>query len=647
MFFAWAESGRSAGFAGYGHFAWTLQDGSPADIWAMAQSDDGYLWLATGFGLYRFDGVRFERFRPRSGGALPSTNITAITILPSGDTWIGYASDGYPPGKAYWMELDHAGALWVAGEHTILVRRPGQYRFQDTGIAVAPQAILAVSRQGEMWLSDARRGTRPIRHSPQGYHDAVEEFPELSAVQAARLLFLPDGSLWGTRRGRGLFRTALPGADSRMGGAVGRTSVQFFHKADGLTSDIAVPLFEDREGNLWVGTILGLNRFRYRNVVALPAALATPGGFDQVIHGDDGGVVVVSSTGTMLPINRDVMQRLLDGGALTDEVARSRPTTWWLGEGDGLWRVERGQVTRHAFPGEPDGVITDAMLVDARRRIWLAVRGRGVFVRDSADWNHRIEFSSPTPIVMATGPDERVWLGYKEGGIAVVDDGHIEAFAADATLAVGAITALHPRQQDAIIAGELGIAHFDGTRFRSFLEEPALFGVTGILEDSAGFLWLNGSRGLARVHSSELARAKGGDDAVLNPVLFDQIDGLPGVALQAKAVPSAASADGLLWFSTNGGVAMIDPERVRANERPPDVHVLSVSSASTVLDGATGGSLPPGAGTVRIAYTATSLSAPERVQFRYRFDGLDKDWNEVGGWSCLPAQRNDLRRYPR
>ncbi|WP_286772875.1 two-component regulator propeller domain-containing protein, partial [Sphingomonas sp. 66-10] len=72
------------------HSAWTIKDGAPPDIWALAQSHDGYLWLGTGAGLYRFDGVRFEKVRLAPGNRMPSANINALYVDPAGDLWIGF-----------------------------------------------------------------------------------------------------------------------------------------------------------------------------------------------------------------------------------------------------------------------------------------------------------------------------------------------------------------------------------------------------------------------------------------------------------------------------------------------------------------------------------------------------------------------------
>src|SRR5579862_4115616 len=72
------------------HTGWTIGDGAPPDIWGLAQGPDGFLWLATGAGLYRFDGVTFERIDPAKVGPFPSLNMTAIALSPKGEVWIGY-----------------------------------------------------------------------------------------------------------------------------------------------------------------------------------------------------------------------------------------------------------------------------------------------------------------------------------------------------------------------------------------------------------------------------------------------------------------------------------------------------------------------------------------------------------------------------
>src|SRR6266436_5076814 len=113
------------------HKAWTIRDGAPPNVLALAQSADGVLWIGTQSGLYRFDGVRFEESEPPAGQSLPSQFITALLAVPDGSMWIGYLSsgvsiiaadrlvnfgqnEGLPPGSITAFARDSGGAIWAA-----------------------------------------------------------------------------------------------------------------------------------------------------------------------------------------------------------------------------------------------------------------------------------------------------------------------------------------------------------------------------------------------------------------------------------------------------------------------------------------------------------------------------------------------------
>lgn len=71
------------------HESWTFREGAPESVEALAQTADGYLWLGTPAGLYRFDGVRFELFRSPFGDQFPSTSVSALFAPPTGGLWVG------------------------------------------------------------------------------------------------------------------------------------------------------------------------------------------------------------------------------------------------------------------------------------------------------------------------------------------------------------------------------------------------------------------------------------------------------------------------------------------------------------------------------------------------------------------------------
>jgi ligand-binding sensor domain-containing protein len=120
------------------HTSWPAKDGAPGDVYALAQTTDGFLWIGTMQGLYRFDGVTFERYEPQSGPAFQSSNITSLLAVPNGDLWIGFrekgvsrlrggrntnytTADGLPSGSVVRLVQDRQGTIW-AGTYGGLAR---------------------------------------------------------------------------------------------------------------------------------------------------------------------------------------------------------------------------------------------------------------------------------------------------------------------------------------------------------------------------------------------------------------------------------------------------------------------------------------------------------------------------------------------
>jgi ligand-binding sensor domain-containing protein len=123
------------------HTAWSAKDGAPGSVYALAQTTDGFLWLGTMQGLYRFDGVSFERYEPQSGPPFQSYFITSLLALPNGDLWIGFHekgvsrlrdgtntnytnADGLPSGGVVRLVQDREGAIWAG-------TNGGLARFED------------------------------------------------------------------------------------------------------------------------------------------------------------------------------------------------------------------------------------------------------------------------------------------------------------------------------------------------------------------------------------------------------------------------------------------------------------------------------------------------------------------------------------
>ncbi|HET9011419.1 MAG TPA: two-component regulator propeller domain-containing protein, partial [Gemmatimonadaceae bacterium] len=303
---------------------WNENDGlSVSRITTITQDHDGYLWLGTDAGLVKFDGVRFVPVTDLGGVKLPVAPIPALLSASDRSLWIGtvgpyglarlrhgritqYGVDrGLRPGYVITLLEDRDGVLW-AGNASGLFRFDGDRWHQVTDPALSGSSVLALhqSRDGSLWVATRSSGVR--RHGSDGAFALMDTFDiasnawqgfsedERGAVWISdfrqgfrrvgakpsrnttprgwgvQLLHDRRGNFWVATRGQGLWRVRE--------GADGTPSVELLTRHHGLATEAVQCVFEDREGNVWVGTQAGLQRLtphRVTPVTDLPIARAT------------------------------------------------------------------------------------------------------------------------------------------------------------------------------------------------------------------------------------------------------------------------------------------------------------------------------------------------------------------------------------
>ncbi|WDS36498.1 sensor histidine kinase [Pseudoxanthomonas sp.] len=678
-----AQAALPDGLNQYQQTPWTTAAGAPADIWAMRQSADGYLWLATGFGLYRFDGQRFERRAPPRGTQFASNNMTALQVEPDGTLWIGYynagvtrvqpdaldnygqaqgvpggmvfgfvrdadqrlwvatdhglahfngqrwiaasANEGFTAADAQWLLRDRQGRMWVATSRQLFYLPAHGTRFIATDVPTHDMPVMAESPDGRVWLSDPAQGTRAITDTAGQLLPAAAVQPLQPRIKARRLMFARDGSLWGTDYDeRGIFRIGAQ-ALARHSGMAERLG-----RADGLTADMAGAILQDREGSFWIGTNLGLNRLRHRNVMTIAELLPDTSARASVMADAQGNTLLIHS-GHALSGNRNDLQRAIDGS--TQQLPTPKTDAWWAGDG-GVWRFHDGMARVIAPPAGSEIRQQSAMAVDASGQLWLSVDQLGVFVTRDGHWTRDPRLPRQGATVIAHDRSGRSWFGYPSSTLRLLDHGTLHTYGPGDGLNVGHITALLVDGGPPLIAGEMGIAMMapDG-RFHTLPPERSslLTGVTGIAQDRHGELWLNGNQGVVKVNRKALTETMWPGTPSVPVELFNTLDGLPGIAEQASMVPTAlAASDGLLWFSTNQGLAWIDPDAMRRNLLPPQVFIRTLSGNDVAVALSDNPRLEQGTRRVQITYTATSLAEPDRMHFRYRLKAVDENWRDAG-----------------
>ena len=717
------------------HTSWGLKDGMPGPVMAIAQTSDGYLWLGTGSGLFRFDGLRFERFDTIAGEQLPSRQVLSLFATSDNGLWVGLLEGGLAlvrqgrivqvepatghfvtstrafaaerdgtlwvatgrsllkrQGKG-WVAMDPASGfddgsghapiamsvaidaadnVWCVTDRTVFVRPAGTARFVATEVPSLGQTQLVIGPDGRAWANDTSAAVRGFFRLPLPGEGASAATGSGGAAADAigtvarplpvpRSFFMPGfdqaGRLWyGAKDGLNRIdpaavparppasAAATASAAAGPGGSTRDTSHQFLGTDKGLSGELVMRVFQDRDGAIWVGTNGGLDRFRGAAVdrVELPNRGASI-------------AMAVDGSGGLLVAAGDSVQRLAPG----DTTPRTVPTDpgmttftavfvdsrqrLWVGGRTGLWKREGDRFEPVPTPdGQPWPAAVFEITEDAAGALWFNGHRYGL-MRHVDGKTTRLSGSGPFP---RNGPDAiaadaqgRIWIGYSDGTLLRHEAGQTTRITPADGLKIGAIKVIARQGTHLWIGGERGVQLLSEPGFPPLrlADADALDGVSGIVETPEGELWLNGANGITRLRADEVRRALSPATAAAQRPAgrrFDLIDGLTGRAEQSWPLRTAVrTPDGLLWFSLSNGIVRIDPRRLAEGESPPppvDIHRLSVHG-EPVAAGADGVlRLAPGTRDLQIAYTAISLAQPERTRFRYRLVGQDRDWQDAG-----------------
>lgn len=674
------------------HRMFARTEGAPSDIDALAQTPDGTLWIGGRSGLVRFDGVRFVPYPGAGEQPLRSTNVSSLFAAPDGALWIGFRPhgvavlrngrlthyderDGLPDGAiqqfawdrdgslwvaarrglaqfkngrweravdesrldvVYGVLVDRAGTLWVATEHRLLARAAGETRFREVdarGYGFLAGIRLAAAPDGKVWAAPARE---LIRFAPGG-----SEAVTIRGVSGGPLLFDHRGNLWASDEDANLLLRVSSAELSQEGPGEWMVHPERFSRADGLNAGRVAALLQDRERNIWVGTSTGLHRFSLSNVVreAAPPCFRSVFTVAAIAPGNNGTLWAACDQGSQTHVDE-----VRDGRLVGRHAAPAFNVAYRDAQGvvrfagpTALGHVEQGRIVTTAVSPAVLGRPAQALVSDSRGALWISYTRRGLYRVLNGEWSEYggLEALPPTfPYVQTADAAGHLWFGYTNSRIARVHGDDVRMFDHSQGLDVGNVLAIAASDANIWVGGELGFARFDGQRFVSIHSAAGapFKGISGIVKARNGDLWLNGVAGIVRIAREEVDRVVRDPSHRVACETFDYLDGVPGTAVQLRPQPSVIEAtDGRLWFLTTGGIVSIDATRQVRNSLPPPVTIWSLTSGATrhpyvgeALQ------LPVHTTDLQIEYSAGSLTVPERVRFRYRLEGLDGQWQDVG-----------------
>lgn len=640
------------------HTKWSGGDLPFSSVADLVQAKDGAVWLTSGNGLFRFDGVRFTRLDALSGTSirrllatsdgglwvvflsgrvsrlfegkvttfslqeLPQTN--ALAEGPDGSLIAATANGGLARFRSgRWKEIAHAlhhsakrsqyvwfdrdGVLWLVTEDRVLKLPPGAGRFLDTKLHEPPayhtHLFFAQSPDGTIWFAN---GNSVRSLSPGG--PVYRMRADVTTVMVDR-----EGTLWIGTFGGGLWR--VPNPEGAAGEALPKP--ENFTEKDGLSGNHVSYATEDREGNIWVSTAGGIDQFRQGifHRVAFPNAASIDEIWDS---SNDGGILIhTSSPQEMTHLAPDGEIRSLRVPSGTTSNCYEADGTVWLGtpEGIGKWT---GKEILYSIHMRNASIIRMGC---GHGDLWVASLAHGV-TRFSAGK------MTPVPGLRANvnnfnSPGSgQVWVTYGDGTAFFYDHGVLRRYGKNEGVPEGEVHPVNAGGGFWLVA-EGGLARFKKDHFERVDLRPD-FPLAAAKHSANGFFWMRSGGMLLRMATSEFDRAVANPGYRPHLERYGPLDGIPG------AIHIMAGARDRLWLLTAEGLGYLDQDlRIHKNTVPPPVEIETLTADGKTEAASQGIALPKLTHNLQIDYTAYSLSIPERVRFRYKLEGADKNWQET------------------
>ncbi|HSS20470.1 MAG TPA: two-component regulator propeller domain-containing protein [Pyrinomonadaceae bacterium] len=668
----------------YGHDVWLTENGLPQNtVHAIAQTRDGYIWIGTESGLARFDGVKFTVFDKQNTPQLKSNYVRALLADRQGALWIGTAeglvrmlngnfalfttNEGLPSNTIQAIYEDREGNLWVATATGLGLFKSGgltTFTTRERLIGGSIQALFE-DAEGALWIATPYGVGRYKDGSFTNY--TVRDGLGSNSVRAiqqdrdGRLWFASLGGLTSFSRDRFTTYTTHNGlpndriislyagqdGDLLIGTASGLcrfTDGRFTRLSAGeeLSTSTILSLLEDLEGNLWIGTeSAGLNLLKDTKFTTYTVKTGLSNDVIKSIYEDHEGNTWIGTDGGGLNMLKDGQIKVYttrDGLPSNVVLALFGDSAGklWAGTPEGLSRFDQG--TFKTFTAA-DGLANNdvrSIAGDSRGNLWIGTRGGLTRMKDGACKTFTEVEGLPNDLITTLYVDSKgtLWIGTL-GGLSKFSNDEFTTLTIRDGLTSDAVISLYEDSSDTLWIGTNGggLNRLKDGKLTAYTMLNGLLDDTvyRIMEDGQNNLWLSCRKGIFHIEKKALDEFADGTISSIAPVAYGTADGMMTRECSGGGDPAGwKDAAGKLWFPTIRGVAMIDPERIKINSQPPPVVIEQIRIDDHRIAPTDHIELPSGTTRFEFYYTAPSFAAPEKVRFKYKLDGFDKDWIDSG-----------------
>jgi signal transduction histidine kinase/CheY-like chemotaxis protein len=667
----------------YSHDIW--QDELPQNsIQSIIQTHDGYMWFATYGGLVRFDGNRFTVFDPYNS-ELKSPLVLSLYEDSKERLWIGTGrgltclkdgvfttyttKDGLANNSIRSFFEDSEANLWIGTDRGISRFKDGKFYNHTTDNIAVPVRAIYQHFDGAIWIGTETSGLYKLNKDGNFVSYTVNELP-LTKTGIFTIYRDKNNNVWFgtteglcglTNTGRVVIYTIKNGLSSNViesicedkdgnlwaGSQEGLNrlkdeKISTFTSKEGLSQDSIRSLYEDKEGSFWVGTNGGLNRLKDGKFTNFTTKEGLANNNARTIYQDQKGNIWIGTDGggvNCLTKEKAIINYTTKDG-LCNNVVRTiyqdHLGTLWIGTANGISQLKDGKFTSYFIK---DGLLSDvinAILEDKKGNIWIGTSSGGLSCfKDGKFFNYTIKEGLLGNTVRSLFEDieGNLWIG-TTNGLNFLKDNIISPspFLKDVDNRLTVFSFYQDTAGNFWIGSDQGLYRIKEGKISNYTTKQGLFNdvVFQILEDSKNNLWMSCNKGIFQVSKKDLDDYDAGKISLINYISYGKADGMGTNQCNGATQPSAwKSREGNLWFATAKGVAKIDPQNIKLNTLVPLLKIEEVVVDGKAININQQIKLTPGTQKVDFHYTALSFLAPNKVKFKYKLVGYDKDWEMV------------------
>lgn len=670
---------------------WSAEEGLPSNnLRHVTKDQNGFLWICTFNGLVRFDGNEFKNFTTENVPALSTSVFYSVLPYDKGKMFISTQSSGLIqfdngvfsrlkgdvnlPTSVQTTFLDSKNRLWIGTRNNGVYYIENNKSYRVSIPSFDDQSIMSFVQDsgGAIWIASEGAGIAKFNAGD------ITIYTEENGLNSniVNSILLHNGKLYaGTEKGLSVYEKGIWSEDNRFGKPIinqitvdeknnlwlasdiglarmtASNDIEFINEKDGLPSRQVSSIAFDDENNIWLSTKRGglaqLKLSNFKNLSPLDGLSYQ--GINVIEEGPDGTIYFGSDNGDLDVLKDGKISKLAIKKNLVDvsikDILAEEDGTLWIATYDGVIKKKKDSEQYYDTSNGLLSLKTRRILRGSDGVLWVGSRNGGL---NKILPNGKVEsidasngLGSDFVFSVDEAPDGRIVIGTANGGLDIIHkNGNIEILKPDSTLTGLSIFNVYIENDNRFwLATNVGLYCYQNNKFhlirlQNGLPVETLF---DIQEDEKGNLWSSSIIGMVRINKQEALDFIDGLIDEINSTVLDDSDGMISRECTG-ATTTFQSLDGRLWVPTIKGVAILDPQHLVENTKVPSVFIEGVMVDDEQLDASfccgeeedNAIIIAPGHRNYIISYTSLSMYSPKKVFFKYKLEGFDRDWVEIG-----------------